>query len=505
MIRAAPYVVEHDALDLAALDQIRTADPGFEALARAGSAALPDFGALLADLFFVFYKGQAGWLEPVPKAGRLHRRLIEHVRAAGGFEAARRQTLLDAWSSGSAAQAVGEQILILIRRERLLLDEEVLDAHRLAHHGDELAAAQARLDALDQLKAEGIEVPRSLAIETEVEVEVHGDALDRHAEALANIEIPVSHQSQLRETVDALPRRLTESDADVENFGRGMGVGQRLSADQRFALGRKLMRSEKLRKLSMLVGALRREARVRRKRRIPARGAEIYQITRGADPARLLASELSALRHPILRRDLQRRFLERQVMQYGLRADDDRGRGPMVVCLDGSGSMQGARELWAKAVTLTLLEHARRTRRAFRVIQFSAPPTPIWVRDLVDPRPGVDGRRPADTEAVLEFAEYFPGGGTHFEAPLSAALEALKVSRYRRGDVVFITDGEAQLGAPFLTEFMAEKGRLGFSVLGVLVDVGTVRASTVERFADTIQRVSALTSDAALTVVEAIK
>ena len=66
-----------------------------------------------------------------------------------------------------------------------------------------------------------------------------------------------------------------------------------------------------------------------------------------------------ALHHPILRKDFHRRFLDQELLQYSLRGVEEKGKGPMIVCLDGSSSMAGDKEIWSKAVTLTLLEIAR--------------------------------------------------------------------------------------------------------------------------------------------------
>jgi uncharacterized protein with von Willebrand factor type A (vWA) domain len=103
----------------------------------------------------------------------------------------------------------------------------------------------------------------------------------------------------------------------------------------------------------------------------------------------------------------------------------------MIVCLDGSGSMAGEKEIWSKAVALTLLEIARRQRRLFRFICFSSADTPLFTLDL-NPRE----RHEVQEDRALDVAEYFPGGGTDFETPLSAAVGCLRVARYRRGDVV---------------------------------------------------------------------
>lgn len=506
--RAAPHVVEHDRFDADALAQVAEIT-GLEALGEAGATMLPDLPTLLADLFFVFYKAHAGLVAEVPAAGRFHHKLVSEMLRAPGLEATRARTLLDPMAAGVAARLTGEHVLRLVKSEHLLLPDEVMDAHALKQAEQIRADAQARRDALDALRRDPMAPAPDDELEDEVEDELEqaeqaaDDAARRAARAADDV--PRALAQRLRQGVDAVPEKLRQMEADVEQFGRGVGMGQRMDARERMRLGEQLARSEKLRKLAALVGAFRQQLRAARKRRVPRRGIEPYAVSQGNDTARLLASELAALRHPLRRRDAHRRFLERQLLQYGLRGDDDRGRGPMVVCLDGSGSMQGAKELWSKAVTLTLLDEARRRRRPFRVIGFSAHPEPLFVRDLVTARPGSDGRRPVATEALVEFAEHFPGGGTEFRPPLEKALSTLAEARYRRGDIVFITDGEAQLGAAFVEHLKAEKKRLGFELHAILVDVGSVRDEAVLQVADRVHRVSQLTADAALEVVDGVR
>ena len=141
-------------------------------------------------------------------------------------------------------------------------------------------------------------------------------------------------------------------------------------------------------------------------------------------------------------------------MQYRLRGDDERGRGPMVVCLDARASMAGDKEIWSKAVALTLLDVARRERRRFRAILFLFSQTGLYTLDL-----NRGERWASDLDRALDLADYFAGGGTDFEQPLDAAVDCLGSSRLRRGDVVLITDGECRVGDEWKQRFLAEKKR----------------------------------------------
>jgi uncharacterized protein with von Willebrand factor type A (vWA) domain len=154
--------------------------------------------------------------------------------------------------------------------------------------------------------------------------------------------------------------------------------------------------------------------------------------------------------------------------------------------------MAGDKEIWSKAVALTLLEIARRQRRLFRFICFSSADMPLFTLDL-NPRE----RWEVQEDRALDVAEYFPGGGTDFETPLSAAMDCLRAARYRRGDVVLITDGECRVAPEWRERFQAEKRRLGFGLYAVLVDVGPSTVETLHELADRVTAVSALTDDAA--------
>lgn len=98
----------------------------------------------------------------------------------------------------------------------------------------------------------------------------------------------------------------------------------------------------------------------------------------------------------------------------------------------------------------------------------------------------------ADSD-VLELASYFPGGGTDFEYPLEKALELLEGREFKEADVLFVTDGEAQVGDDWLKGFLEKKKRLGFKVFSVLIDLtGRETTEALNKFSDKITTVSNL-------------
>ena len=164
-----------------------------------------------------------------------------------------------------------------------------------------------------------------------------------------------------------------------------------------------------------------------RRRVLDRTDEELHEIRPGRgleDLGRLIPHELVALSHPLLRRDFQRRLLDGGVLTYALRGTDQRGHGPLVVCLDTSSSMAGDKEIWSKAVTLTFVELARRKRRRCHVVCFSS--GAAGLREF--------GMNPGSSwsvalERTLDLAEHFSGGGTDFRPPLDLAASEARRAR----------------------------------------------------------------------------
>ena len=289
-----------------------------------------------------------------------------------------------------------------------------------------------------------------------------------------------------------MAQELEDAAEQAETWGDTIGTGQKSPPGQKLELGRRLAGNEKLKKLARMVGRMKFHALALRKKVFERASEEVLEVERGDSLHRLLPHELLMLHHPVLRKDFQRRFLDQELIQYSLRGVEEKGKGPMIVCLDGSSSMAGDKEIWSKSVTLTLLEIARKQRRLFRSICFSSAETPLQVLDM-NPR----DRYQADTKTIMDLAEYFPGGGTDFQRPLDAALDCLGQSRFKKGDIIFITDGECQVEPEWAMRFRAEKERLGFSLFSILIDVGSSSLGTLKEFSDRITTIKQLTGDEA--------
>jgi uncharacterized protein with von Willebrand factor type A (vWA) domain len=492
--------IECDSYDRNAFEELKADSPSLQALATSGAKLLPHFDGFLLDLFAALFKMNIVIHDEasVEVSAAFYRTLLDAVLGTPALDAIRQRTVLDEAAAGLAALLLGERLLALLKSERLLSRTDMLDVWNLQQQEEQMELRGAEAETARSLveQVAGRPAERQLK-EVQRRMEREAEALRRrvahraaqmrvgHADAAAR------HRARIEAQAAQVLQELDAAREEAENWSLQLGGGLRSSPAAPIELGSRLARNPKLKRMAELIGRMRENARALRQKLYERSNAEMYEVGIGNELSRLLPPELLSLRHPLLRRDFARRFLDGELLVYALRDREQKGRGPMVVCLDGSSSMAGDKEIWAKAVTLTLLDIARRQRRAFRSICFASADTPLQILDIS--RAACDG---TDMQQVFQLAEYFPGGGTDFQKPLAAALECLRHSAHKRGDIVFITDGECRVDPTWLEEFKREKERLGFSLFSVLIDIGPSSLGALKDFSDKVTSVSQLSTEA---------
>ena len=250
-----------------------------------------------------------------------------------------------------------------------------------------------------------------------------------------------------------------ESASGVEgvSFGRKAGTGSGTSSPRSGgrarALASRLRQDDRLRRIALLAGRFKRILARKRRERVRHGADELTDIELGSDLPRLLPSELARLNHPTLRLAMLRDLTERRCLQYRLEGAESKGRGPLVVCVDKSGSMDGQADIWATAVALALLDVAQQERRPFSLLCFD---DRIRYQAYVEP----GGKLPEEALFVS------CSGGTDVSICVGAALEVIQTATgaMSKADIVLITDGESDSTiAPALRE---RAGRMGVSILG---------------------------------------
>lgn len=285
-------------------------------------------------------------------------------------------------------------------------------------------------------------------------------------------------QQQLNQTVaqhgnpmqnvmnNAVKAANTEVGEVVEFMGQwGLDGGDpniRISYEDKKDALKRIRASDKLKKFAQLIGRFKKLAIQEQKRKVPDGKAVIKDVTVGNDLEKILPSELMLLGHPIAKRLFKMKYTEKQLLQYEKDAFENVGKGPIIALLDVSGSMSGEREMWSKALALALLEVAQKQKRHFACCHFTAKLEHTWEIPAGSLKP----------QDIFDIAEKFAGGGTFFDPPIEWSMKIIQQDRFKKADIVLVTDGDAGLTDEVIEKFNALKKEKQFKLRSVLIDVG---------------------------------
>ncbi|HID99613.1 MAG TPA: VWA domain-containing protein [Thiotrichaceae bacterium] len=230
----------------------------------------------------------------------------------------------------------------------------------------------------------------------------------------------------------------------------------------------------------------------------PLAPMETRGITRSDDISRMLPSELVFLGHPQLKMLWHARRAEKALLTYRvegvlsehiltenevLESKPDKKerleRGPIIVCLDTSGSMQGTPERVAKALTLEAMRVAHQEKRACYLYAFSGPQQVIE-HQLELTEHGL-------TEFMAFLIQSFHGG-TDIQAPLEKAIAKRDTEDWKRADIMIVTDGEFSVPSNTVELINKAKEKDKLRVHGVLI--GAWNSSAIEKLCNPVHRFS---------------
>ena len=270
---------ESDRYDRRAWGSLGLGSAAIRDLVSAGDKLVPRFGALLEDLFVGLFKYNLVWQKPdeVRRSAILNRRILEQLAPSPAFEMLKDRTLLEEDKAIVAALVLGEQVLEMIRSEKVINRGEMLDLWDLAHQEEELAERAAALknaeELAEQAKADPEADPaarRPLEQKIEELKEAAGRAakvsearLNQKARMFEN-QLRHNDQTELKRLQLRTAQLAEEIDRvvqDSHDFSLEFGQGGRLSADERLELGRRLARNKRLGELARLVGRFKQDAR----------------------------------------------------------------------------------------------------------------------------------------------------------------------------------------------------------------------------------------------------
>lgn len=283
-------------------------------------------------------------------------------------------------------------------------------------------------------------------------------------------------RADLREAMKEASDDLSGMEAMSRLWGTDPGELRRMPAEERIALAKRLRNNPNLHRLAELIGAFSAFAFAMQHQKTDSLQTDIYDVEFGNDLGHVLPSEFGLLNNPITRLDFQRKYQERALMQYRLHGREMVGKGGIVCCIDTSGSMGLERDVFAKAVGLSLLRIAQSQKRSFYGVLFGGP-SELKAWDLTH----------GSANDILDFATFSFHGGTDFASPLTLAMDYLIAEHEADGamksDIVFITDGYCGVSDDFMRRLTEFKDRLGTRIFGVTIG-GDVQGEPLKSICD---------------------
>lgn len=174
---------------------------------------------------------------------------------------------------------------------------------------------------------------------------------------------------------------------------------------------------------------------------------EIKGICFSNDISSVLPSELALMKNPATKKLFQLRFAQKQLLSFEYQRNVERTRkestqeevsiekkepkGPIIICVDTSGSMHGTPENIAKTVTFALSKIALEEERKCYLISFS---TGIETLDMSDFKKG------DSLQKLVRFLQMSFNGGTDASPALQHAIKMLQSNDYKNADVLMISD-----------------------------------------------------------------
>ncbi|WP_287232058.1 VWA domain-containing protein [Vibrio sp.] len=208
---------------------------------------------------------------------------------------------------------------------------------------------------------------------------------------------------------------------------------------------------------------------------------ETKGITRSDSISRMLPQEASLLTNPVLKKLWHAKRAEHALLSYSVEGTEileteeqleqecvsekqgnksNKNRGPMVICLDTSGSMKGLPENIAKATVLECLKVAYKEQRRCYVYLFGSQKE-VSELDLTLDASGFND--------LLNFLSMSFGGGTDAEGPLNKALEKCDSEEWHKADVLLVSDGEFPVTSGLSRKISNRREKQGLQVHGIQI------------------------------------
>jgi uncharacterized protein with von Willebrand factor type A (vWA) domain len=294
------------------------------------------------------------------------------------------------------------------------------------------------------------------------------EAQEKVEAAIAQIEAAKGDQGEarraMREAMGKAVAGMENMDSSLRTWGTDPGELQRMAPEKAMDIQRRMQRLPNLSKFADEIGRFRElyhEAETEDDSFIPE---ELVDIDTSGYFPRLLYTEQVGLLDEDLQAIHLSRFMQHGSLSWEYGGPKKAGQGPLICCLDVSGSTKGDPVNWEKGFALALMQVCHEQERDMQVIFFDSEVHPQGVFTF---RGGY-----STLEDKIKVAEFFTGGGTSFQPPLDLAIQTIERNpkQWGKADIVLVTDGDGSFSDVFTQDFRERCKAKSVRVHGVLID-----------------------------------
>lgn len=430
---------------------------------------------LMGDMWSSLYKMKPHLIsteEGQQPNNQINHALMQRVLEDEEYTKMRHTTKLDDFSSAIGSMRMSEVVTEWI-------DEQQKSNEEL----------QKQLNELNQKMKEKI------AQENKKETKKQKEKNEQLQQDITNLQNQVQEQLQqsfeqngtsFSEAIAKAHQQTKDAKEDLEGLlggGNGAGSGEdemkKIPLRDQIALAESLKGNNKLKEIAEWAGKFKSIARKKQKSK-HIESLDRSGMTLGDDVERLLPQELALLSKEGTKKDFLRRFAEGQTMMYSPKGKETLGKGPIVICLDQSSSMNSL-DTQSKGFVLALAMIAKKQRRDFCIITFSNKVSKIYLYEKGKITPN----------QLVELATDFNGGGTQYAPALIKAMEIIeKYKRFNNADLIFVTDGDpgdtgVLSNAEWMQNYLNRKKAKQVQILSLLIGKG-VSSKWVNSFSNKV-------------------
>ena len=464
-----------------------------------GEKLLPTFKYLHEDIFMSLYKFDTTILPPerMHIQSYMNRSILSQLLNTPLYISLKKTCGCDMFNAGIGTEIIGEEAIKLLEEELKKIkdfDKKKQALEKLIEKEEEMDSLAENIDELESLLEQKMIENASQNELDEIQEQIEQCQMDlEQARAMAEqmakdcdelVEVSDELAENMVDSMKVVMGKATDEVQQLSEYVQTWGLGQGNDVKVPFGIKKncleKIRSSSYLKKFTDMIGKYKECALMEQKKKVKDNAIEIKSVKMGDKIENVLPSDVMNLCNDVTKKDFYRRMTQGQLITYDKESKKNKNKGPIIVCIDQSGSMSGDKDMWAKALAVGILEVAQLQKREFACIPYDSSVRKVTVIHKGEISP----------EKIIGVAEENASGGTNFEAPLKEASKLIEDSNFKEADIVFISDGDCSVSDSFRRKFKQLKEDKEFKTMGVLVDYGHCTRTALDDFCDSVTTVS---------------